>query len=195
VIAQSIRAARNVPGRSQRGFTLIEVMVSTIVLTVGLVALLGVFALAMASTQTAQEDMIAKQLGSEAWESIVTARQTTELTWDAVQNQSAPGGLGIFLDGLQPILNAGANGVVGTSDDSGARYLTLPGKDGIIGTADDIVLPLTNYQRQILISPAYDSSGNILPDLRTVTITVQYGVPRSSIKKNYIITGYISQYR
>jgi len=159
-----------------------------------LVTLLGVFGLAVATTQTAQQDMIAKQLASEAMESIITARQTTQLTWAAVQNQSADPN-GIFMDGLKPILNSGADGVVGTSDDSGARVLTLPGPDGIVGTADDITLPLTNYQRQILISPVTNSSGSVLSDLRSVTITVQYGVPRTTIKKSYVLTAYISQYR
>jgi len=193
-MARRNNAASAAGRRSQRGFMLIEVMVSMVVLMVGLVTLLGVFALALATTQTAQQDMIAKQLASEAMESVITARQTTELTWDSVQNQSASAS-GIFLDGFQPILNAGANGVVGTSDDSGARVLTLPGKDGIIGTSDDVTLPLTNYQRKVLISPVTDTSGNTLSDLRSVTITVQYAVPRTSVKKSYILTGYISQYR
>ncbi len=56
------------------------------VLTVGMVSLLGVFGLAMASTQTAQQDMIAKQLANEAYESIITARNTTQVTFDDIQN-------------------------------------------------------------------------------------------------------------
>src|SRR5208282_2801440 len=36
---------------AERGFSLIEVMISMVVLTVGLISLLGVFGLAMASTQ------------------------------------------------------------------------------------------------------------------------------------------------
>jgi len=38
--------------QAESGFSLIEVMVSMVILTVGLVSLLGVFGLAMASTQT-----------------------------------------------------------------------------------------------------------------------------------------------
>jgi type IV pilus modification protein PilV len=52
--------------RSQSGFTLIEVMISILILTVGLLSMLAVFSLAMASTQTAQDDMIAKQEAAEA---------------------------------------------------------------------------------------------------------------------------------
>jgi len=192
-VSLKIRNSNRTAARhAQLGFMLVEVMVSMVILMVGLVTLLGVFSLALATTQTAQQDMIAKQLASEAMESIVTARQTTQLPWSSVQNVSAGG---IFSDGFKSIQNAGANGVAGTTDDTGARTLTLPGPDGVVGTSDDISLPLTNYQRQIAITAVTDSSGNILTDLRSVTITVQYAVPRTSIKKNYVLTSYISQYR
>ena len=52
--------------KSQGGFSLIEVVISMAILTIGLVSLLGVFGIAMASTQDSQQDMIAKQLANEA---------------------------------------------------------------------------------------------------------------------------------
>src|SRR6202011_4732020 len=75
--------------RAERGFSLLEVVISMVVLTVGLVSLLGVFGLAMASTQTSQQDMIAKQLANEALESVVTARDTSQIHWDDIQNVGA----------------------------------------------------------------------------------------------------------
>src|SRR5258706_11370163 len=94
------------PKRAEGGFSLLEVVISMAVLTVGLVSLLGVFGLAMASTQTSQQDMIAKQLANEALESIVTARNTSQVSWAQVQN-IANGG--IFLNGANPIYLAGAD--------------------------------------------------------------------------------------
>lgn len=180
--------------QAERGFSLIEVMVSMVVLTVGLVSLLGVFGLAMASTQTSQEDMIAKQLANEALESIVTARNTAQVSWSQVQNVSNGG---IFLDNANPIYLPGADGIVGTADDvlAGQQTLTAPGPDGIFGTSDDVQIPLTAYQRTILVSPIYDINGNLTTTLRSVNITVQYATTQSKLPKSYVLSTFISQYR
>jgi len=180
----------------QAGFSLVEVVISMAVTTVGLVSLAGVFGLAMATTQSSQQDMIAKQLANEAYDSILTARNTTEINWDQLQNvgsTSCPvtgaSSCGIFLTGPQPIYNAGADGIYGTADDaaSGQRQtLHDPGPDGIFGTADDILVPLTGYQRTIAISTT-DAT------LRSVTITIQYTTPQS-INKTYILNSYFSEY-
>lgn len=181
--------------QAEHGFTLIEVMVSMAVLTIGLVSLLAVFGLAMAATQTSQEDMIAKQLANEALESIITARNTAQLQWDQVQNVG--NGSGIFVTGLQPINLPGADGIVGTGDDAlaGAQTLTEPGPDGIYGTADDVQLPLSNYQRQVTISDVQDASGNLVTSLRGINVTIQYTTPRFATAKTYVLSSYISQFR
>jgi len=182
--------------RTQRGFTLIEVMISAAIITIGLCSMLAVFGVALAATQNAQEDMIAKQLASESMESIFTARDTSQLGWNLINNVSNGG---IFVDNPQfnPINNAGADGIVGTGDDAvaGAQTLQMPGPDGIIGTADDPApLALTNFQRSVSITPVV-SGGVTAADLRLVTITVQYTTSQFHVPKNYILTAYISQYR
>ena len=200
-----IRRGRNsaVPKRAEGGFSLLEVMISMVVLTVGLVSLLGVFGLAMAATQTSQQDMIAKQLANESLESLVTARNTSQLGWDDIQNvgantcTSGAGSCGIFLVGMKPIYNSGADGIFGTSDDATAGLQTLqqPGPDGIYGTADDVKIPLTGYQRKILISPVYDSNNNLEVSLRGVNVTVQYATTQARLPKTYVLSSFISQYQ
>jgi prepilin-type N-terminal cleavage/methylation domain-containing protein len=176
-----------------RGFTLIEVMVSMVVLCVGLVSLLGVLGLAMKATQGSEQLAVSKQLANEALESILTARETSNVTWTQIQNT---GSGGIFLPGLNPIYNAGVDGIIDTADDSasGFQTLQLPGPDGIFGTADDIFLPLTNYQRQIDIEPVI-SGGQPDGNLRSITITVRYTTPQLSVPQTYILTTYISPYQ
>ncbi len=194
---------------SEGGFSLIEVLISMVVLTVGMVSLLGVFGLAMATTQTSQQNMIAKQLADEAIESIITARNTSQITWGQIQNASScsggvnPASGGIFLPTtstspiLYPIYNSGADGIFGTCDDTASspqlQTLADPGVDGIYNTTDDQVIPLTNYQRTILISPLQDASGNTIPTLRGVTITIQYATPQNP-QATYILSSYISEY-
>jgi len=186
------------PKQVQDGFSTIEVMVSMAVLTVGLVSLLGVFGLAIASTQSSQQDMIAKQLADEAYETMVTARNTTEINWDQLQNTGSTGcpisgvsPCGIFLTGPQQIYNAGADGIYGTSDDaaSGARQtLHDPGPDGIFGTADDVYIPLTGYTRTITIT-------NVDSTLRNVTISIVYSTPQWRGPKTYVLNTYISEFQ
>lgn len=193
-MATTIAAAKTLSGSTQRqrGFTLVEVMVSMVVLAVGLVTLLGVFGLAMATTQTSQQDMIAKQLANEALESIITARNTGQISWDQIQNVGD--GNGIFVTGLQPINLAGADGIMGTADDGPAQLLTEPGPDGIYGTADDVQVPLTTYKREIAIGQVADATGPV-NTLRSINITIQYSTPLLRTQKTYILNSYISQFR
>jgi len=188
------------PKKSEGGFSLIEVVISMAVLTVGLVSLLGVFGLAMASTQTSQQDMIAKQLANEALESIITARNTSQTNWDDIQNSGSTNcpnlgtsTCGIFLGGAQPMNNAGADGIFGTADDAnaGAEVLREPGPDGIYGNSNDVLIPLTAFQRTITFSELTPP----VSSLRAVTVTIQYATPQTSLQKSYVLNSYISQYQ
>jgi type II secretory pathway pseudopilin PulG len=189
---------------AEAGFSLVEVMVSMCVLTVGLVSLLGVFGLAMATTQTSQQDMIAKQLANEAYESMITARNTAQITFDDIQNVGATNcpvtgasTCGIFLNNAQQIYSGGTDGIYGTADDAASalrQTLHDPGPDGIFGTSDDVYIPLTGYQRTIVIGPVYNAQGELESSLRSVTITIQYMTAQMKSQKAYILNSYISQF-
>jgi len=153
--------------------------------------------------------MIAKQLANEAYESIVTARNTSQISWDKIQNASGtqyctstPSPCGIFVGistspQFQAIYNSGADGIFGTADDSNAGEETIeePGPDGNYGDADDVKIPLTGYQRAIQISPVYDANNNMITSLRSVTITMQYSTSTTRQPKTYILNSFISQYQ
>jgi type IV pilus modification protein PilV len=187
----------------QAGFTMIEVMISTMILTIGSLGLLGIFGVAVAANQTSQQDMLARQLASEAMESIYTARNTSQVTFAQINNVSNGG---IFTDGATAVKCAGADGILGTSDDAscltssgatcpgGVQCLSEPGPDGIVGTADDVVLSLSNYTRQIQITSLLDTNGNVIPTLVSVTITISYTVPKLAIQKTYVLNEYVSSY-
>ena len=186
--------------RRQQGFTLVECMISMAILVIGLLSLLGVFGIAMASTQTSQQNNTAKQLANEAMEGILTARETANITWAQINNTGAGG---IFLPGLLPINCAGVDGIIGTADDAacGPQTLELPGPNGVFAgncpaAGADTCLPLTNFRRQIQIVPVFPVGGGpALTTLRAVTITVQYTTPQLSFPKQYVLSTFISPYR
>jgi type II secretory pathway pseudopilin PulG len=177
---------------AQNGFGLLEAVIAAVVLVIGLVALAGLFTQSLASLQYTREDLIAKQKAREGLEAVYSARNDATIGFVGIQNVSNGG---IFLDGFQPLFLAGANGIVGTQGQSGIldRQI-LPGPDGILGTADDEIIPLNNYQRQITIQPLIDSTGNVSPDIRQISITVQVTSPGHGIR-NYTVTGYISRFQ
>jgi prepilin-type N-terminal cleavage/methylation domain-containing protein len=199
-----IHAKAGLRRRVDGGFSLLEVVISMAILTIGMVSLLGVFGLAMASTLTSQEDMTAKQLANESYESIVTARNTSQITWDDIQNTgstscpiTAAASCGIFQPGWTPIYKSGTDGIFGTADDSAAGEETLqdPGPDGVFGTADDVSVPLTSFQRTIQISPLQDSQGNTIDSLRGVTISIRYSTAQTKLQKTYTLSSYISEFQ
>jgi prepilin-type N-terminal cleavage/methylation domain-containing protein len=202
VLEATVKAESNNPFRARRskpqeGFSLIEVMISIALLTIGLLSLLGIFGYAMAATQGSQENATAKLLADEAMEGILTARETANISWAQINNT---GSGGIFLPGFVAIDCAGADGIIGTADDAacGPQILEQPGPTGVYaGTCPpDTCNTLTNFTRQILISPVIPAGGGpASTTLRSVTITIQYTLPGFQVPKQYIRTTFISPYR
>jgi hypothetical protein len=191
----------------QSGFSLIEVAISMWILTVGLLAALAALGVAMAATQTSQEDMIARQLASEAMESIFNARNSSQIQFAQIANTTATPP-GIFIANAQQLLCPGPDGILDTADDvkcltasgavcpnAGVECLTEPGPDGIMGTADDVILSLFNYTRTITITPLTTGTPPTpIPTLVQVTVTINYQPPNGGHQKSYVLNEYISQY-
>lgn len=182
---------RPTQGEDGAGFTLLETMIAMSVLMVGLVGVLGLFSASVGNVYGSQADLIAKQKARQALESIFTARNTQQVSFDMVSNTSAGG---IFLDGWQSLKVPGADGLVDTADDGGLEAVTLPGADGMLGTGDDTSVPLSQFQRQILIQPATRTDGSADPNLRRVTVTITYPTSNGTTR-TYAVTTYVSRYR
>jgi len=194
---------KKVAGKKDDGFSLIEVMIAIVVMSVGMLALIASFATAVAATQSSEEDLIARQKTLEAMESIYTARNSQQIPFSAVANVSNGG---VFLNGPQPLKCAGPDGLVNTGDDvacttaagatcpdSGAECMVLPGADGILGTGDDVTMSLGNFTRAITISPVYLPSGQQNTNMMAIQITVSYtkaGLPARSFTANGLISSY-----
>ncbi|MBI1750809.1 MAG: prepilin-type N-terminal cleavage/methylation domain-containing protein [Acidobacteria bacterium] len=186
---------RETVGGRERGFTLVEVIVSILILSVGVLALVQVYTAGMTMMSTSQWDVIAKEKAAEAVESVFTARDTRVLQWAQIHNVvGAAGDGGVFLDGPQPMYSvctsAPANdGLMNTADDIRCplEAIVTPGADGLLGTVDDITLPLNMFRREIRIR---DVPGDV--SLRQVDVILTYRVGR--LQRTYQLTTYISSF-
>jgi prepilin-type N-terminal cleavage/methylation domain-containing protein len=173
-----------------RGFSLIEVMVAMGVMSAGLLALVGVFALGVTRMATSSPMLIAREKAREAVESVHAARDTGELAWNTVKNT---GDGGVFLSGAQELRMPGADGLVNTADDGDVETLRKPGKNGLLNDEDDEVVPLRDFTREIRITDLnYDNGGGVNPNLRQVVVTVRYKVENTW--RAYTLTTYVSSY-
>jgi type II secretory pathway pseudopilin PulG len=174
--------------RQLAGFTLIEAMISIVILSFGVLSLAAVYAQGIMYASLTQYDYIAEKKAEEAVETIFTARDTKILTWLQIQNVAQGG---VFLDNAQPLLDPGADGLVGTADDNVAlpdSIIIGPGPDGKLGTADDKVVNLNPWMtRTIAITPITAE-----PNLRQITIIINYQMGR--IKRTYTLISYISAF-
>jgi hypothetical protein len=110
------------------------------------------------------------------------------LTWTSIQNVSNNG---VFLDGAQPILVPGTDGLVGTVTDQGSadELITIgPGPDGILGTNDDQVVDLNPWMTRTIAITAVTGETN----LRMITVTINYQVGK--MNRTYTLISYISAF-
>jgi hypothetical protein len=172
---------------NERGFSLVETVISLGVLTVGLLAAIAVLSSGLLMVSTAPGDLTATQKAVEAIESVVSSRDTRTLTWAQMRNVEGVSGDdgGVFIDGPQQIRVAGDDGIVATADDGDIETVTLPGRDAIAGTADDETVSLERFRREISIR-------DVGINLRSVTVTVTYRA--GSAVRTYSLTTYISNY-
>jgi prepilin-type N-terminal cleavage/methylation domain-containing protein len=174
--------------KDQSGFSLIEVMISALVLTIGLCGVLAALAYGITATVSGEEDLIARHKAMDALESIYTARNSQQVPFASINNVANGG---IFVSGALPLLCAGPDGILGTADDAactapdtgapcpngGVECLVLPGPDGILGTADDQIMSLNNFTRSIAFNPVLQTINGVTspnPNLIAVTVTITY---------------------
>jgi prepilin-type N-terminal cleavage/methylation domain-containing protein len=173
--------------RHDAGFTLIEALVATAILTVGMLGLAQAFYLGMQHMSTSSANLVAREKAREAVESVHTARDTRTITWAQIRNVS---GGGVFLDGALPLYAAGADGLINTADDQAAGVETQrdPGPNGILGDADDIFTPLVGFQRQVEIREL----APVNSELRELVVTISFTV--GSNRRTYTLRTYISSF-
>lgn len=179
----AIRRSRRVAtSQADTGFSLLEVIISIVVLTVGVIGLLATFAASVATLNQSREDTIARQEAQQFIEGIYAARNTASLNFNNFQNVSQDPVNGLFKDGMQPANQAGPDGLMNTADDLDALETGPNGK-------------ALTLQRQIQFTPFFlpGPPPIVDPNMRQIAITIQYG--SGNQKRTYQEVTYISSYR
>jgi prepilin-type N-terminal cleavage/methylation domain-containing protein len=182
-------AMKKIKAASRKGFTLIEVLISIVVLTIGLLTLLALFAKGLSATQFAQQDMIAKQKAREQLEAIYAARNDGRITWDNIQNTGvpAPPAPGIYYPtGFLPLykMTDSSTDILGTNNNSGVPdFIVIRDNNGNFKQVN-----LSNYTRQVDIQLANPPN----TDLKKITVTVRVFTPGMG-NRDYQVIGYLSQ--
>ena len=173
--------------KKQAGFTLVEALVAVGVMGAGILSLLPIFTQGLKVSYQNQMQYIAQQKAQEAMESIFTARDTRLVSSAKITNVSEGG---IFLDGPQPLLASGPDGLYGTADDDASNPDAIvigPGPDKMFGTADDVQLNLTFMKRTIQITPNPNQT-----NLKNITITINWTYEGQT--SSYVLQGLISSF-
>lgn len=184
---------------SQRGLSLIEVLLALGVLTVGMLGAAGVLTQGMEKLTSSPGDVVATQKAAEAIEAVFSARDNDKLTWAQIRNYKGGSGSdgGVFLDGPQSLKYAGNDGLVNTTDDTVIESNILPGPDQLLGTSDDTTVTLSGYTREIQIRDIPNEPLNcgttVNPcTLRSIKIIITF--QSGSMTRTYTLTTYISTY-
>jgi type II secretory pathway pseudopilin PulG len=110
--------------KGEAGFSYIETIISMVILTVGLLAVLSAMTFALLYGQVAEKKTQAKEIASSIVENIFAVRDIQSQGglaidgWEAVQIKQTGNG-GIFISGWFPVrAGPGVDGIYGTADDS-----------------------------------------------------------------------------
>jgi len=172
--------------RGERGFTLVEVLIATVVMVIGLLSVAYGLGLGVAVIQTSTQETIARQKAREAMEDVFAARDDARITFAQVCNIGT-GPSCIFVNGLTSLTTPGPDGIVNTADDGAVETVTLPGPDGILGTADDVTASLVGYQRSIQVT-------QITSILSKITVTITYTTPQGLQGPPVVLVALMSPY-
>lgn len=153
-----IQTAKKGFSDNEQGFSLLEVIVAIVILTIALMATAASLTYALEFGTTSRNVGSAKLLITSTMEEIESLRNTRRLDFKQISNAGSVDNIDSrntfngFSVGFKAVgLNPGPDGVNGTDDD-----LTDAGPDTILGNADDFVNPdlaRSGYMRQISISP------------------------------------------
>ncbi|MEQ1606700.1 MAG: hypothetical protein ABL999_17700 [Pyrinomonadaceae bacterium] len=177
--------------KSEKGFSYIDVMIALVILMFGVLSMLAAISWSVVQANGHEQQLLAKQIATSTLESIMAVKETdpTRLGWSAVGNvgsnpDPATGvAQGIFPIGFQPVrVDAGADEVIGTADDTGATVGQLRRRIVITDVCDP------DRPSPVICSPA----GPAPVRIRSVQVTVTYNV--GGLQRQEIVQTVLTDY-
>jgi prepilin-type N-terminal cleavage/methylation domain-containing protein len=174
--------------RSESGFSLLEMVVAMMVLTIGLLAVASAISYALLASNRGRGVTNSKMLVVSILEQMETLRDTGQLHFNEISNSQVVGSnFTGFPSTFQPVSTIpGPDGIFGTADD-----LIDAGTDGVYGgsPSDDFSNPLRarpGVTRQILISTLPDNDY-----LKKIQVTLRYSL-NGSETRDLVCSGYLN---
>jgi prepilin-type N-terminal cleavage/methylation domain-containing protein len=182
----SNRSSNAAPNRSREdGFTLLEMVVAMVILTVGLLGVASAIGYSLMASNRGRGVTNSKMIIVSTLEQMETLRDTGQLNFDEISNSRVQGSsfMGFPSDFRSVSTVPGPDGVFGTADDLSIGT----GADGYFGTADDVIDTSRirpGVQRQIIIT-------EINPLLKKIQVTLRYS-PNGGETKDLIGISYLN---
>jgi prepilin-type N-terminal cleavage/methylation domain-containing protein len=169
-------SVENTSRRGQAGFSLLEMLVAMIIVTVGLLGVASSIGYALMASNSGRGITNAKLLVVSALEQMESLRDTGQLNFDEISNAAVTGSTfpGFSTSFLPVSTVPGPDGIYGTGDD----LSTDPGVDGIYGTSDDVTdqtLVVKGATRQVVIT-------SLSPTLKKIQVTLRYSANGGSTR-------------
>ena len=147
---------------SEQGFSLLEMVVAMVILTIGLLGVASAISYALMASNRGRGITNSKMLVVSILEQMETLRNTRELTFEEISNTQQPGSTFTgfpYADGVfRPVSTVpGADGIFGTADDLR------------VGSTDDLTLARPGVSRQIKITTFASN-----PYLKKIEVTLRY---------------------
>jgi prepilin-type N-terminal cleavage/methylation domain-containing protein len=172
--------------QSQEGFSLLELLVAMVIITIGLIGVASAISYALMASNRGRGVTNAKMLIVSVLEQMETMRDTGQLHFNEISNSQVLGSTFTgFPATFQPVSTIpGPDGVFGTADD-----LIDPGPGGVYGDGNDFTNPALarpGVTRQILISTLPDNDY-----LKKIQVTLRYS-PGGGETKELVCSGYLN---
>jgi prepilin-type N-terminal cleavage/methylation domain-containing protein len=155
----------------EAGFTLLEMVVAMVIMTIGLLGVASAISYALLASNRGRGVTNSKMLIVSVLEQMETLRNTRELSFEEISNTQQPGsdftGFPYAAGQFLPVSTVpGADGIYGTADDLK------------VGGVDDLTLARPGVTRQIKIT-TFPSN----PYLKKIEVTLRYSPNGGEIKE------------